>query len=206
MRNILFLIYLISTTISSAQEKVLLNIFTQSIFSNSKEIYTNSDGNIIFFDNVYSHNKLNLGSYEINDSINLSGLSNQVKNYKYILESVYIKDSIEGMFIIKNYALHNKLPAHSYKSLSFKRFNNKLNTFTCNDKLYNDLALVKDFGDTAAIVSANDDREIFFIKLLDNECNVISQEKYLKRYLLYCDTKDYVVFNYKNYFIFIYTN
>jgi hypothetical protein len=180
------------------------NIFLQEFNYNSNECFKDQKGGIVFFSKYYSHVKLKTGIINIKDSITFKNLKDKEDSYIYYLKRTHEKDTINGIYIIKELRLLDKLDTFKLKKIVFKCLPKTLTSYECNDYIYTDVLYSKTFSSTGAILTMNTENEKIRLRLIKEDCSLAYSEEIYKKELKYSNDKNFLVLNDKNSFIFIF--
>ena len=208
MIKFLQLIFLLSLS-AKAQDRKMRNIFTQEFHYGENELYTNSIGDIIFFSEVYSSEKIEMGDFSVNDSIKVNKLKLKPDKYKYCLRRIYSKDMLEGMFVPTRYSLLSNNNRQDYNLVNFKKLDvQNLHSYQCDKVKYENLCLINTFRETAAIISVKEDNneKKYVLKLIDEDCKILREEEYLKKHFEYNADQNFLCLKYEDYLIFVFDN
>lgn len=204
MKKVFFILFYVYTTINLySQNLILHNIFIQKLNYSADNCYRDKKGNLVFFTEVYSPDELKLGMLSMNDSVTVKKISSVKNRYKYFLKETYQKDTIENSFKLSNIVVNKIVDSRELNKIVFKKIPSIRTVFDCNENRFNNVLLLKSFFLTHSLVSEDNDRKKYFIKLIDENCNIVLDEEY-ERNLLFSKNDSFLILKSNDYLILIF--
>lgn len=198
--NLIFLY----TSCSYSQNSEVSNIFLQEFNYNSDECFNDKANHIVFFSKYYSDIQLKTGVVKDQDTIILNNLKEKESNYIYYIMRTHEKDTVKGIYNLKEIFLTDKYNTANLKKIVFKPLPMNVVSYECDDNVYPDVLLTKIFPSTAAILTLDKKNKKARLRLIKEDCSLAYNEEFLQKELNYSDDKNFLALKHKESFIFVF--
>lgn len=202
-KKLFVLISVLNFIFAFSQNVIEHNIYIQKLNHSSGDLYMNKNGNLIFFDKVYSPVEMKEGNLRMDDSIAFKNISISKNKYTYFIDGVYEKDTLNNNFRISKITLRKTINLKGLKKIVFKKIPSYRKVFDCNEKRYENILILKSFFLTHSFISEDNNSKKYFIKLIDENCEAVLEDEF-DRNLLFSENKSFIILKNNEQIILIY--
>lgn len=199
----LFFIFFFSLSFYS-QNVDVSNIYLQEFNYNSDKCFKDDVNNIVFFTKYYCDTKLKTGIINIKDTIVLKKLKEDKGKFVYYIKRTHSKDTIRGIYNLKEFSLTEKYDTVKLKEIVFKCLPKALSGYECDDYVYQNVVYSKLFPSTGAILTIDNETKKIKLRLLKEDCSLAYNEEFLSKELKYSDDINFLALENEGSFIFIF--